>query len=130
MNLGDIYNKQGKFNDAIKMLSNALKLAEEIKVKVKMYQIHQLLSNIYLGMGNITDSLAHYKSFHEIREDVNHEDLDRKVKNQVQLFQAQQTQKENAIIKVQKIEIEKKNIELQETLMNSPWPRSVKKQKH
>ena len=116
MNLGDIYNKQGKFNDAIKMLSNALKLAEEIRVKVKMYQIHQWLSNIYLGMGKITESLAHYKSFHEIREDVNHEDLDRKVKNQVQLFQAAQTQKENAIIKAQKIEIEKKNIELQETI--------------
>jgi tetratricopeptide (TPR) repeat protein len=116
MNLGDIYNKQGKFNDAIKMLTSALKLAEEIKVKVKMYQIHQLLSNIYLGMGNITDSLAHYKSFHEIREDVNHEELDHKVKNQVQLFQAQQTQKENAVIKAQKIEIEKKNIALQETI--------------
>jgi len=116
VNLGDIYNKQRKGNEAIAVLSQALKVAEEIGVKVKMYQIHQLLSDIYLGMGNVSESLAHHKSFHEIREEVNHEDLDRKVKNQVQLFQAQQTQKENAIIKAQKIEIEKKNIELQDTI--------------
>jgi tetratricopeptide (TPR) repeat protein len=116
MNLGSIYYKQGKFNEAIQELSRALKLAEEIKVKVKMYQIHQLLSDIYLGTGNMQESLAHYKAFHEIREDVNHDDLDRKVKNQVKLFQAELTQKENAVIKAQKLEIEKKNIQLQETI--------------
>ena len=116
MNLGDIYYKQGKSSKAIEVLSQALKLAEEIRVKTKMYQIHHLLSDIYLGTGNITESLAHHKAFHEIREEVNHDDLDRKVKNQVQLFQAQQTQNENAIIKAQKQEIENKNIELQETI--------------
>jgi tetratricopeptide (TPR) repeat protein len=116
MNLGSIFKKQGKFEEAIAVLLQALKLAEEIKVKVKMYQIHQLLSDIYLGMGNLSESLMHHKSYYEIKEDVNHEDLERKVKKQVQLFQAQQTEKENAIIKAQKIEIENKNIELQETI--------------
>ncbi len=116
INLGEIYSKQGKFDDAITVLQKALKLAEEIGVKVKAYQIHQLLSDIYLGMGEMPKSLAHFKSYHEIREDVNHEDLDRKVKNQVRLFQAKQTEKENTIIKAQKIEIEQKNIELQETI--------------
>lgn len=76
------------------------------------------------------ESLAHYKAFHEIREDVNHEDLDRKVKNQVQLFQAQLTEKESAIIKAQKIEIEKKNIELQETIDELTLARISKKQEH
>ena len=116
MNLGAIYQKQGKFTEAINVLNRGLRLAEEIKVKVKMYQIHHSLSDIYLGMGNLLESLGHYRAFYEIKEDVNHEDLERKVKNQVQLFQAQQTQKENAIIKAQKIEIESKNIELQEII--------------
>jgi len=129
MNLGDIYNKQRKCNEAIEVLSQALKVAEEIGLKVKMYQIHQLLSDIFLGMGNIAESLAHHKAFHEIREEVNHDDLDRKVKTQVQLFQAQQTQKENAIIKAQKIEIEKKNIELQETIDELTLARISKKAK-
>lgn len=127
MNLGNIYHKQGKFNEAVTALLQALKQAEEIKVKAKIYQIHQLLSDIYLGLDNMPESLAHYKAFHEIREDVNHEDLDRKVKNQVQLFQAQLTEKESAIIKAQKIEIEKKNIELQETIDELTLARISKK---
>ena len=67
-------------------------------------------------MGNLSEGLAHYKAFHEIKELVNHEDMEGKVKNQVRLFQAEQTKKENAIINAQKKEIEKKNIELQETI--------------
>lgn len=129
MNLGYIYNQQGKFEEAITVLLQALKLAEEIAVKVKMYQIHQLLSDIFLGIGNLSESLAHHRAFHEIKEDVNHEDLERKVKNQVQLFQAEQTQKENAIIKAQKIEIETKNIELQETIDELTLARISKKAK-
>jgi len=116
MNLGSIYEKQGKFKEAIEVLNQGLRLAEEIKIKLKAYQIHHMLSDIYLGIGNLSESLGHYRAFYEIKEDVNHEDLERKVKNQVQLFQAQQTEKENAIIKAQKIEIETKNNELQEII--------------
>jgi hypothetical protein len=67
-------------------------------------------------MGDLSEGLAHYRAFHEIKEVVNHEDMERKVKNQVRLFQAEQTKKENAIITAQKKEIEKKNFELQETI--------------
>ncbi len=128
-NLGSIYQMQGKLKEAIEVLKKALLIAEEIGVKSKMYQIHLLLSNIYLGMGNVTDSLAHHKAYHEIKETVNHEDMDRKVKNQVQIFEAQLTQKENAIIKAQKIEIENKNIKLQETIDELTLTRINKKAK-
>ena len=56
------------------------------------------------------------KMFHEIREQVEIEDSARKIKNVQIIFEAEQTQKENIIIKKQKAEIEKKNIELQETI--------------
>ncbi|MFI5170876.1 MAG: tetratricopeptide repeat protein [Chitinophagales bacterium] len=116
INLGNILNGQGKYTEAIDMLKRALKLSEEIKVKSKMYHIHQLLSNIFLATNNLSESLAHYIAFHEIREDVSHEDSERKVKNQQKLFEAKQTQKENAIIKAQKVEIEHKNKLLEDTI--------------
>ena len=116
INLGEIFTRQGKFNEAITRLNEALKLSEEIRVKSKMFQVHRLLSDIHLAMGNLQESMAHYKAFHEIREDVNHEDTERKVKNQQRLFEAEQTRKENAIIKAQKAEIEYKNHQLEETI--------------
>ena len=44
------------------------------------------------------------------------EDNARKIKNAQLAFEAEQTKKENAIIKIQKEEIERKNIQLQETI--------------
>ncbi len=129
MNLGHIYNKQGNYNEAIAVLMQALKQAEEIGVMIKKYQIHHLLSEIFIGMGNLSEGLAHHKAFHEIKEVVNHEDMERKVKNQVRLFQADQTKKENAIINAQKKEIEKKNMELQETINELTLERISRKAK-
>jgi class 3 adenylate cyclase len=118
MNLGSIFKMQGRFDEAIAVLLQALKLAEEIRVKVKMYQVHQLLSDIYLVMGNPSESLAHYMAFHVISEAVNHEDMQHKVKNQIQLFQAEQTKRENVIITAQKNEIEKEKQRSDELLLN------------
>jgi len=61
-------------------------------------------------------SLFHYKSYHHIREEVQHEDNEKKIKNLQLIFEAEQTKKENAIIKAQKNEIELKNKQLQETI--------------
>ena len=61
-------------------------------------------------------SLFHYKKFHELREEVEKEDYERKLSDAKLIFEAEQTKKENVIIKAQKAEIENKNKELQETL--------------
>jgi tetratricopeptide (TPR) repeat protein len=116
MNLAEIFHKTGLTNDGIKMLEDALIIAEEIRAKAKMYAIHKTLSDVYLNMDNLPKSMMHYKAFHEISQDVNHEDSERKVKNQLRLFEAEQTKKENATIKAQKVEIEHKNHQLEETI--------------
>jgi len=114
--LGEIYIKQSKEADAIEILNKGLKLAEQINVKLKMYQIHLLLSEIYERKKDSENSLIHYKIFHDLREEVTVEDNSRKIKNIQLVFEAEQTKKENIIIKKQKEEIEKKNIQLQETI--------------
>ena len=114
--LGEIYIKNSRPDDAIAILEKGLQLAEEIQVKPKMYQINLLLSEIYEGRNDLAQSLAHYKRYHELREQVELEDNERKIKNAQLVFEAEQTRKENVIIKKQKAEIEKKNIELQETI--------------
>ncbi len=116
MNLGNIAKTQGDLIGAIEIFKECLSLAESIRVKSKMYQIHYHLYELYLGLGKVENSLTHFKAFHEIREDVSHEDNERKVKNQQLLFEAKQTRKENAIIKQQKEQIEEKNRELQATI--------------
>ena len=116
MHIGEIYFKQGKFDDARSSLDKALHIAETMNVKSKMFAIHEILSSIFMTQNDMSQSLLHYKAFHEIREAVNNEDREKRVKNLQIIFEAEQTKKENSVIKAQKAEIERKNIELQKTI--------------
>src|SRR6185369_13726670 len=80
------------------------------------YQVHLLLSKVYKAKNDLEKSLYHYEIFHEVREQVQEEDNVRKLADAKLIFEAEQTKKENIIIKKQKQEIEQKNIELQETI--------------
>ena len=111
--LGDIFRAQGKLDDAISILSKALLIAEEIKVKPKIFQIHKLLSDIFQAKGDTGKCLFHHKAFHQIRDEVQHEDNEKKLKNLHLIFEAEQTNKENEIIKSQNEEIAHKNAQLQ-----------------
>ncbi len=114
--LGEIYLQLANYEAGIAILERGLHLAEQIHVKPKMYQVEMLLSEIYERKNEMAKSLAHYKSYYALREQVEVEDNERKIKNAHLVFEAEQTKKENIIIKKQKAEIEKKNIELQETI--------------
>jgi len=114
--LGEIYSRLDRLDDAMHILEKGMKLSEQIKVKMKMYRIHRLLSEIYEKKKDPEQSLYHYKKYHELHDEVEAEDNARKVKNIQMIVEAEQTKKENAIIKKQKEEIEQKNIKLRETI--------------
>lgn len=116
MKLGEIYIKESRWEEALDIINKGLVMAEQIKVKPKIYQAHLLLSKIYKNKNDLGKSLYHYEIFHEVREQVQEEDNARKLADAKMIIEAEQTKKENIIIKKQKLEIEKKNIELQETI--------------
>ena len=116
IHLGEIYIAQSKLEDALQILNKGLQMAEQIKVNPKIYQVHLLLSKAYECKGEPEQSLLHFRLFHQLREKVEQEDNARRLKNAHLIFEAEQTQKENIVIKKQKAEIEKKNIELQDTI--------------
>jgi tetratricopeptide (TPR) repeat protein len=116
INLGEIYIEQARWDHALEGLNKGLALAEQTKVKPKMYQVHLLLSKVYKAMNNLEQSLYHHEIFHELREKVQQEDNVRKLTDAKLIFEAELTMKENIIIKKQKREIEDKNHQLQETI--------------
>ena len=111
-----IYQSRNDYESAIASLDKAMKIAEEIKVKPKIFQIHLLLSRIYETKNDIKNSFYHFKLFQQISEEVNKEDGEKKLKRSELIFEAEQTKKENVIIKAQKLQIEKTNITLQKTI--------------
>ena len=114
--IGKAYKLQNKPTEALGIWQQALESAIKIDAKPKISQVHLLLSEFYAENNDTEKALYHYKAFHTVSEQVTREDGEKKVKRAEILFAAEQTEKENAIIKAQKAEIERKNKELQETI--------------
>ena len=116
MRLGEILIKDAKHDEALSVLTKGLSLAEQIKVNPKIFQAHFLLSEIYANKNDTIKALEHYRKYHNISSQVEHEENARRIKNVKIAFDAEQAQKDNVIIRQQKAEIEKKNAQLQETI--------------
>lgn len=116
LRLAEIHGARKQWPDARRHLDRALAAAEELKVKPKMAQAHQQLSQLYERLGDLPKSLEHYKRFHTLHEEVEREDNVRSLANAKAVFEAEQTRKENVVIRQQKAEIERKNQELQDTI--------------
>jgi tetratricopeptide (TPR) repeat protein len=116
LRLAEIHRARSQWTEARALLERALEMAEELKFKPKMAQVHQHLSDLYERMRLPRQSLFHYKRFHELREQVEREDNARSLADARAMFEAEQTRRENVVIREQKAEIERKNRELQDTI--------------
>src|SRR5262249_33444944 len=116
LRLAEIHCARSQWPEARAVLERALAFAEELAVKPKLAQVHHQLSDLYERMRLPRKSLFHYKRYHALREEVEREDNARSLADARAIFEAEQTRKENVIIREQKAEIERKNRELQETI--------------
>jgi tetratricopeptide (TPR) repeat protein len=116
LRLAEIRVNRSRCDEALPMLQRALTVAEELDVKPKMAQAHQQLSQLYERTHDLEKSLHHFKTFHALREEIEREDSARKLADARTVFEAEETRKENAIIRAQKAEIELTNRELQATI--------------
>lgn len=114
--LGELYKNTKKPEEAINILNKGLSLAQEIKNKPKVYQIHFLLSEVYKQTHEIQKSYDHFMQFHYVQDQVEKEENMQKINNARMVYDAEQTKKENAVIKKQKAEITQKNQQLQQTI--------------
>lgn len=116
LRLAEIHAERRRWMDGLKALRRALAIAEELKVKPKIAQVHLQMSQLCERMNDTDHALEHFKRFHALREEVEREDSAKSLTDAKAIFEAERTRKENAIIRAQKAEIERKNQQLQDTI--------------
>ena len=116
LRIAEIRGLRGTGAGALPMLQRALAIAEDLKLKPKMAQAHQQMAALHERRGQLAESLEHFKRFHALREEVEREDAARRLSDARAIFDAEQAKKENAVIRAQRDEIERKNRELQDTI--------------
>jgi len=69
-NIASIYKKQGRPEEALDLLLEGVKVAEEMGLQVEQSELHERLSDIYAAMGRLTEAVAHYTTYSALREKI------------------------------------------------------------
>lgn len=116
INLGKLCLQQNQLDEALEMLLRALEIAEAIKVKPRIYQAHQVLSQVYEKRGDLAKALAHYKAFQEARDEVAGDEAGARLRNLHIAFEIEKSQKEAEIARLRNVELKAKNEQLEKLL--------------
>ncbi len=116
MDLGDLYCQQTMFDKALDFYQQALKLSEQIIAKPKIVRARKALANIYESLGDYRKAFEHIKAYHEIEEEVFHEDAEQRLKHLKAAYQLEASKKEAEIYRLRNVELKQKNDQLQDTI--------------
>lgn len=114
LNIGRTYNQKREPAKALAVLNQALKCAEEIDARPKLYQIHQALSETYELLDELASALEHLKLYHQIKEDVFSDEANTRLKNLQIQFEVEKSEKEAEIHRLKNIELKKALSDLEE----------------
>ena len=100
--IGSIRFRMGDMERALENLHRGLSISEEIGARPKVGDFHQVLSDIYEKMGDLSSALHHYKAYEKIK---------------TELFSDQATLRHKALELESQLEIHRlRNVELAELL--------------
>ncbi len=113
---GRVYLLVQKPGRALTCLSEALSLAEATGSRRLLYENHQSLAAAYEQAGNEVQALAHYKQFHQVKEEVFNSQADSRLKNLQIIYEVETTRREAEIARLRNVELQHK-IEAREVLI-------------
>lgn len=103
--LAELFLKQNKLAEALDYALLAQKLAAELKIIIKILQVHRVLSSVYEAMGNTSLALEHFKKFHQYNEEVHNQESARKIKQLSMFHEVENAQKEKEIFRLRNVEL-------------------------
>jgi len=116
MDLGDLYRKQAQLDQALDFYQQALKISEQIIAKPKIVRAQKALAEIYESLGDYRKAFEHIKAYHEIEEEVFHEDAEQRLKHLKAAYQLEASKKESEIYRLRNVELKQKNDQLHDTI--------------
>jgi len=124
LGLGKIESRRKNSKVALDYLGEALQIATSLKSKPLQHQIHFALAGAYESENNLSESLWHFKAFHQLKEEVLNAETGNKLKQQQIGFAVERSEKEAEIFRLRNVElktafrqIEEKNKEITDSIL-------------
>ena len=114
VDLGKIFAKQNKTEEAEKTLLDALAMGEKLNLKMVVPPANLTLSDIYQKKGDFEKALEHFKLFHKSNEELYNIDAALKTKSVQLTGKIESAQKEAEINRLKNVELKKAYAEIEE----------------
>jgi serine phosphatase RsbU (regulator of sigma subunit) len=112
--LGTLYLMEKRYEEARDFLYRALGIASDIKSKPKLYQIHEMLGEVYKQTNNMEKALEHKEKFFELKTEVAGEQAANRVKHLQTQYATEKSEKETEIHRLKNVELKKAYKEIEE----------------
>ncbi|RLD61975.1 MAG: hypothetical protein DRI95_13610, partial [Bacteroidetes bacterium] len=123
LGIGKIHSKQENIQKGNEYLTKALSIAESLKAKPILFEIHRSLAQNYEKSKNLSEALKHYRLYQKIKEEVLNAEMLNKLKYQQINFAIEKSQQEAEIFQLRNVElktalklIEKKKEEITDSI--------------
>jgi diguanylate cyclase (GGDEF)-like protein len=107
LDIGKIYQKMGRFEEARSSLEKGLHLAEAMDFRVVIYKAHESLSLYYKELGEFEKAFKHFERFHALKEAIFNADNEQKMRA-MEVIHRTETARQEAALQ------QRKNTELRE----------------
>jgi signal transduction histidine kinase len=122
LQLGKLFLIQANAKQAKEHLLQSLKIAEDVKANAVIYEVHEVLAELFEKEEDIQSFIKHYKLYHKYKSEVFKEEQESKqkylnIQNEMEKLQqeAEINRLTNVVMKEKNLELEKKTEELEQS---------------
>lgn len=105
--LGRIAAARHSWDEALEHTSTALELTQRKELSVETFECHRLLSLIYEQKGELISALAHFKAFHELKQQRVNEETESRLGNLRVRHQVETARKDAEIHRLRNLALER-----------------------
>ncbi|WP_338767078.1 tetratricopeptide repeat protein [Bernardetia sp. ABR2-2B] len=103
--IGSLHLELENTKEAIFFLEKAIKEAEKLNAKAKLFRVHLLMSDAYKTENNYEKAFFHLEQYNEIKELALGDENSSRIKNLETQFEAEKAQQESEIYRLRNVEL-------------------------
>ncbi|MCB9175465.1 MAG: SpoIIE family protein phosphatase [Flavobacteriales bacterium] len=111
--LGNLHIIMGNIDKAIEVLSESIRISEELNIKTVLMLANQFIAEAHEKKGDVAKAYLHFKRYFELNEEIKHTNTDVKLKGLQLKFDVDEAKKESELYRLKNIDLVNANTEIE-----------------
>lgn len=116
LHLGQLHVLQQRYDEAIRGLEEGVRLSRMLGTKGKLARLYRTMALAYKGLGDYRQSMLYFEQYHELHEQLFHNELRDKVENLEMQLKTERAERESELYRLKNVELATLNHDLEHAL--------------